>query len=61
MVCHTYINIQQQLGGDVLNFQFVGVLADVLATFPKIGRFSFQSSGHSGLEFIFMKYELHKM
>jgi hypothetical protein len=49
------------LDGDVLNFQFVGVLADVLATFPKIGRFSFQSSGHSGLEFVFMKYELQKM
>jgi hypothetical protein len=48
------------LDENVLNFQFVGVLADVLVTFPKIGRFSFQSSGHSGLEFDFMKYELQK-
>ncbi len=33
-----------------------GIWAKVLATFPKIGRFSFKSSGHSGWGCIFRSY-----
>ncbi len=57
MVCGTYFNIYYQLDGDVFNFHFVDILANVLATFPQIGQFSFQSSGHSDWEFLFHEWE----
>ncbi len=35
-----------------------GIWAKILATFPKIGQFSFKSSGHSDLKLIFLQDEV---
>ncbi len=47
-VCRTYFNIQKQFDATIFvsNLSFCN-LATVLATFPKIGQFCFQTSGHT--------------
>jgi hypothetical protein len=52
MVCDTLFNIQKRFDATIiLSFDY---LAAVWATFPKIGQFFFQISGHSGLGLIML-------